>query len=69
MTWLLLVLTFPPSQVKKRFVGMRLSYKLSNMRLADINMACCFWLRLQTIKTSFKKGSIIIGNDIVGSGI
>jgi hypothetical protein len=65
----LLVPASPPRQVKKVSIDIRLSYELSNMHLVNMNMTFCFCLRLQTIKTSFKKGYIKIGDEIVGRGI
>ncbi len=67
-------MTFTSSYISTKsseffFVGIKLSYELNNMRLVNMNMACCFCLRLQIIKTSFKEGYIIIGDEIVGSGI
>ncbi len=32
------------------------------MRLANMNMACCFWLRLYAIEASIKEGYIIKGD-------
>ncbi len=64
MTRLLLVLTSPLSQVKKGSIGVELSYELSNMRSINMNMACCFWLRLQAIETSVEKRYIIKGDEI-----
>ncbi len=46
MTWLLPILASPPSHAKNGFVGVGLSYELSNMRLTIMNMACCFLLIL-----------------------
>jgi hypothetical protein len=34
-----------------------------------MNMACCFWLKLQVIETFFKERHIIIGDEIVGGGV
>ncbi len=48
---------------------MRLSYELNNMRLANMNMACCFLLKLQVMETYFKERYIIIGNEIIGRGV
>jgi hypothetical protein len=69
MTQLLLVPTSPPSHAKKCFVGVGLSYELSNMHFTNMNMACCFWLRLQAIETPFKEGYIIRGDEIVKGGV
>jgi hypothetical protein len=69
MTRLLQVPTSPPSEVKKGFIGLRLSYELNNMCLANMNMACCFLLKLQVIETSFKERYIIIRDEIIGKGV
>jgi hypothetical protein len=50
--------------VKKGSIGVELSYELSNMRSINMNMACCFWLRLQAIETSVEKRYIIKGDEI-----
>jgi hypothetical protein len=54
---------------KKGSVSIGLSYELGNMHLANLNMTCCFWLRLQAIETSFKERYIIRGDEIVGGGV
>jgi len=54
---------------EKGFVGVRLSYELSNMCPTNMNMACCFWLRLQAIKTAFKEGYIIRGDETGRGGV
>ncbi len=64
MTRLVLVLASPLSQVKKGSIGVELSYELSNMRPTNMNMACCFWLKLQTIETFVEKRYIIKRDEI-----
>jgi hypothetical protein len=54
---------------EKGFVGVRLSYELSNMCPTNMNMAYIFWLRLQAIETSFKEVYIIKGDEIGRGGI
>jgi hypothetical protein len=39
------------------------------MHPTNMNMACCFWLRLQAIETSFKEGYIIRGDEITRRGV
>ncbi len=39
------------------------------MRPTNMNMAFCFWLRLQAIETFFKEGYNIRGNEIVRGGV
>jgi hypothetical protein len=50
--------------VKKGSIGVELSYELSNMRPTNMNMACCFWLKLQTIETFVEKRYIIKRDEI-----
>jgi hypothetical protein len=69
MTQLFLVPTSPLSHAQKGFIGVRLSYELNNMHPTNMNMACCFWLRLQAIQTSFKGGYIIRGGKISKGGV
>jgi hypothetical protein len=69
MTQPLLVPTSSASHAKKGFVGVGLSYELSNMHLTNMNMACYFWLILQANETPFKERYIIKGDEIVGGGV
>jgi hypothetical protein len=69
MTWFLLIPASPPSHAKKGYISTGLSYELNNMRPTNMNMAFCFWLRLQAIETFFKEGYNIRGNEIVRGGV
>ncbi len=67
MTWLLPIPASPQSQAKKSSISVKLSWV--NMCPTNMNMACCFWLRLKENETSFKEQCILRGDEITRKGV